>query len=108
MELPALDTPRLEIGSQGRDFKHNGTDGRKYSLSSFRARFLVLIFMSNGCPTVKAYEERLLNMQYNYGPKGIQLVGINSNNDHLSAIDSFVEMVNRAKVLNFPYLKDPD
>jgi alkyl hydroperoxide reductase subunit AhpC len=66
--------------------------------------------MSNGCPTVKAYQERLKKIQNDYQSKGVQLLGINSNNEHLSAVDSFEEMARRVQEaqLNFPYLKDTD
>ena len=66
--------------------------------------------MSNGCPTVRAYEERLTTLQRIYSSRETLLIGINPNNDHLSAIDSFEEMVKRAKEssFNFPYLKDTE
>lgn len=110
LELATTETPRLEVGARGPDFSLQATDDKRYTLSSFNARFLVIIFISNGCPTVRAYEERLITLQRTYGPRGTQLIGINSNNDHLSAIDAFDEMVKRAKEsrFNFPYLKDTD
>ena len=108
LELAIIETPELEVGSKGPEFTLQGTDGKEHSLASFDSRFLVIIFMSNGCPTVRAYEDRLMGLQRDYRTKSVRLVGINSNNEHLSAIDSFEEMVRRAREsgFTFPYLKD--
>jgi peroxiredoxin len=86
-----------------------GADGRRYSISSFAEKeLLVLVFSCNGCPTVKAAEDRLIAIQAAYGPKGVQLVALNSNNQYLSPPDNYAGMVQRAKEkrFNFPYLKD--
>lgn len=102
----------LAVGQSAPDFrKLPGVDGRHYSLSSFADKpVLVLIFSCNGCPTVKAEEERMIEIQETYAPDGVQLVAINSNNAYLSPADTFAEMVRRAqeKRFNFPYLKDED
>jgi len=95
-------------------FQRRGTmavDGGRSSLSSFADKpVLVLMFSCNGCPTVKAEEERMIAIQEAYAHQGVQLVAINSNNAYLSPADAFPEMVQRAKEkrFNFPYLKDED
>ena len=68
----------------------------------------MVIFLGNGCPTVRAYEERLKALQSIRHDEGVRIVAINSNNPHLSPPDTFPEMVKRASGgrLNFPYLKD--
>jgi len=86
-----------------------GVDGARYSLTSFAdRRLLVLVFSCNGCPTVKAAEDRLIAIQHTYQEGGVQLLAINSNNHYLSPADSYPEMVARAeaKAFNFPYLQD--
>lgn len=102
----------LAIGQRAPDFGNlSGVDGGRYSLSSFTDKpVLVLIFTCNGCPTVKAEEERMIAIQEAYAHQGVQLVAINSNNAYLSPADTFPEMVQRAqeKRFNFPYLKDED
>jgi thiol-disulfide isomerase/thioredoxin len=88
-----------------------GVDGRTHSLEEFgQATALVVVFIGNGCPTVRAYEERLKELHAKHGPKGAQLVAVNSNNPHLSPFDTLAEMVSRAGEagLPFPYLKDQD
>jgi peroxiredoxin len=104
-------TPTLEIGGLAPDFNLLGTDGRQYSLSTFHAeKLLVLIFSSNGCPTVKACEDRMISIQKDYRARSVQLLAINSNNEHLSSVDNYDEMVKRSndKKFNFPYVKDAD
>jgi peroxiredoxin len=88
-----------------------GTEGKRYSLSSFAdARLVVVVFTSNGCPTVHAYEDRLAEIHRRYADQGVQVVAVNANNPHLSPGDAYPEMVKRAeaRALPFPYLKDED
>ncbi len=99
----------LELGARAPEFDLPGTDGRRYSISSFKGKpVLVVMFWCNHCPYVKAYEDRAVSIQKDYGAKGVQLVAINSNDDKAYPEDSFPEMVERAKdkSFNFPYLRD--
>lgn len=85
------------------------TDGGVYGLSSFAAaRLLAVVFVSNGCPTVRAYEDRLSGMHHRYADQGVTLVAVNANNPHLSPGDAYERMVARAHdhALPYPYLKD--
>ena len=86
-------------------------DGRRYSLSSFDDReVLALVLLGNGCPTAKACEDALIELQATYSPRGFGLVAINPNNPYLSPPDTMAQMARRAgeKGYNFPYLKDVD
>jgi thiol-disulfide isomerase/thioredoxin len=88
-----------------------GVDGLSHTLDEFGdAKALVVVFIGNGCPTVRAYEERLKGLHEKYAAKGVQFVAVNSNNPHLSPFDTHAEMVSRASQagLPFPYLKDED
>lgn len=69
-----------------------------------------MFFTCNHCPYVQAWEDRLIAIQRDYDPKGVQLVGINSNETKNYPEDSFDKMVIRAreKRFNFPYLRDED
>ena len=102
----------LHVGEQAPEFRHlRGVDGADYSLATFdHQHILIVIFTCNGCPTVKANEDRLVSLQEQYGRAGVQLVAINANNPYLSPPDTYDEMVRRAreKRFNFPYLKDAD
>ena len=99
----------IALESPAPSFILPGTDGKSYSLDSFKQfRLLAVIFSCNHCPYVKAYEERIVAIQKEYGPKGVQLVLINSNDAATYPDDSFPEMKKRAasQGYNFPYLRD--
>lgn len=100
----------LQIGDPGPPFEGLlGVDGARYGISSFAdRRLLAVIFTSNRCPTVKAYEERLRILQDDYAPQGVQIVAINSNDPHLYPEESYDRMVEfaRESSYNFPYLVD--
>ncbi len=112
VELPQARTETLTIGVGAPDFGNLlGVDGERYSLSSFQdRRLLVLLFISNGCPTVKACQDRMIRIQRDYSERKVQLVALNSNNSYLSPADTYAEMVlrNQEKSFNFPYVKDED
>jgi len=100
----------LPVGASGPAFEDLlGTDGHVRGFSSFEEKeALVLVFSSNRCPTAKAYGERLNTLQHEYGPRGVQLVAINSNDPHLYPDESYARMVDRATedAYAFPYLVD--
>lgn len=112
MELPEARIKTFRIGEGAPDFGNLlGVDGERYSLSSFQdKKLLVLSFISNGCPTVKACQDRMIKIQKDYRARSVQLVALNSNNAYLSPADTYAEMVLRGKEksFNFPYLKDED
>ncbi len=106
------------IGSDLPHFELPGVSGNTYTPASFAdAELLCIVFTSNHCPTARRYEERLIQLTTDYGPKGVAVVAINPNNadavrlDELAYTDvgdSFDEMVIRAEHagFNFPYLDD--
>ena len=101
-----------ELGHRAPDFGElQGANGESYRLSSFDGSpVLAVVFISNGCPTVNVYNDRLMDLQRNYGDRGLQVVALNSNNPYLSPVDSYSEMVKRLGETGygFPYLKDED
>lgn len=100
----------LAIGAPGPAFEGLlGTDDGRYGFAAFAERdVLVLIFSSNRCPTAKAYGERMNALQRDHGPRGVQLLAINSNDPHLYPDESYPRMVERAAEdgYTFPYLVD--
>ena len=92
-------------------FNLRGVDGEHHSLSALAgSTATVVVFIGNGCPTVRAYEDRLMLLQETRRADGVRVVAINANNPYLSPPDTFAEMVSRAanRRFNFPYLKDED
>jgi alkyl hydroperoxide reductase subunit AhpC len=57
---------------------------------------------------VRAWEDRMVQIQADYADKGVQLVAINSNDAQKYHDDSFSKMKEHAreKKFNFPYLYD--
>ena len=99
----------LKIGDPAPDFRLPGVDGKDYSLQDFKDKEAVIVMFScNHCPTVKAYEDRSIELQTDYKEKGVALIAINTNDDKKYPEDSFENMKARAseKGFNFPYLRD--
>lgn len=92
-----------KAGDQVSDFVITNYDGNKYSIAENGAKATVIIFVSTECPFVQPYTERLINLQNEFGEKGITIWAINSNNT-----ESTDEVKNHAKEkqYNFPVLKD--
>jgi len=100
---------KLKTGDKAPDFSLKGTDRKTYSLSNFKnAKALLIIFMCNHCPYVKAKTETIKNLQAKYKIKGLVVVGINSNDALDYPEDSFEGMIKAAKEkgYNFVYLHD--
>ena len=116
--LPFGIHPTLAIGAAAPAFNLKGTDGKMYTLASFKnSPVLVIVFTCNHCPTAQAYEERLIQLKKDYGNKGVAVVAIMPNDaasitlselDYTDMSDSYEEMKIRAtqKHFNFPYLYD--
>lgn len=98
------------IGSYAPDFELPGVDGSVHHLATYLRQFqaVAVIFMCNHCPYVRMYLERMKQLQDEFSPQGISLVGINSNDDTTYPDDSFENMKTFAQQqqLNFPYLRD--
>lgn len=107
--MAELSTYSLHPGSRAPPFSLPGVDGETHSLPDFAAsRFLLVVFWCNHCPYVQAWEERMIDIGRHYGPKGVQVVLINPNDDEAYPDDRFERMVERAreKGYPFPYLRD--
>jgi peroxiredoxin len=107
---PREEVETLAIGEPGPAFDGLlGTDGERHGFAQFAdRRALVLIFSSNRCPTAKAYAGRMIDVQRDYAPAGVQLLAINSNDAHLYPDERYERMIERAAEdgYTFPYLFD--
>jgi len=54
---------------------YNGED-TSVSLPDLKEDVVVLVFLANHCPVVKAYEDRLIEFTNDYKSKGVRVVGI--------------------------------
>lgn len=99
----------LKIGDKALPFNLSGVDGKSHSLAEYSGKnALAVIFSCNHCPYVRAWEDRMVQVQADYGMKGVQLIAINANDASKYPDDSFEKMKERAKEkhFNFPYLHD--
>ncbi|MCL4238465.1 MAG: thioredoxin family protein [Anaerolineae bacterium] len=100
----------LEIGQKAPDFTLPGVDGATHSLATLLAghKAVAVIFSCNHCPYVRAWEDRMIAIQRDYGSRGAALVAINANDARRYPDDDFDSMKKRAaeQGFNFPYLRD--
>ncbi|MBI3088031.1 MAG: thioredoxin family protein [Candidatus Omnitrophica bacterium] len=99
----------LKLGDAAPEFALPGVDGKTYRLADFREKAAVcVIFMCNHCPYVKATIDRMIAIQRDYAAKGVQFIGINSNETKNYPEDDLPHMIRWAKekAFNFPYLRD--
>ena len=54
---------RLKTGEKAPDFNLIGIDGKLYSLNDFNSKTLLIIFISNHCPFVKARIRDIIDLQ---------------------------------------------
>ena len=107
--MALLHSSMVPLGTSVIDFKLPGVDGKEYSLKSFTSyKVLVIIFMCNHCPYVKAVIQRLIDLQQEVLVQGVRLIGINCNDANNYPEDSFENMhsVSKGWEMNFPYLFD--
>ncbi len=102
-------TMGLPLGSQAPNFRLPDTDGRMVSLRDFEgARALLVVFMCNHCPYVIHVKEGLAALGRDYMPRGVAMVGINSNDVENYPQDSPERMKEDKEKYGypFPYLFD--
>lgn len=99
--------PSLADRGQGPEFDLPACGGGRVRLSAIHAPVVVLVFMSNRCPGVRAYDARLRALQATFGDR-LQLVGVNSIDEGLYPRESLEAMAKAAldRGLDFPYAKD--
>jgi peroxiredoxin len=105
----AIESKAAETGTECPDFRLPGVDGKTHARDDFaRSPVLVVMFICNHCPYVKAVEDRIIALAREYGPKGVQVVGVCSNDAATYPDDAFPALAARwrEKSYGFPYLHD--
>lgn len=98
---------KLKTGQIAPDFNLIGIDGKLYSLNDFNSKTLLIIFMCNHCPFVKARIKDIIDLQSHFTKDELRIVGINSNDPNYEE-EGFENMkkFSREYKVNFPYLID--
>ncbi|NOR71365.1 MAG: redoxin domain-containing protein [Methylomarinum sp.] len=107
--MVSLNPPVCDFGTKAHDFELPGTDGNNWTLEQCMGKNgLLVMFICNHCPYVKAIHQRLLRDTAELKSLGIASVAISSNDVINYPEDSFENMQKLAKDLkfDFPYLLD--
>ena len=108
--MALLESTMPPLGTPAHDFSLEGIDSKTHSLKSYSEKeIIVIIFMCNHCPYVKAVLKRIIALQNEFIDRGVQFIGINSNDATRYPDDSLENMKIIAKEndFSFPYLIDP-
>ena len=98
----------LSPGTQAPDFSLPNVDGTTVSLAQFSGKPLLVVFMCNHCPFVVHIRSALQQFAVEYQAKGMEIVGISSNDVAGYPQDGPEKMKVEAKSAGytFPYLYD--
>jgi peroxiredoxin len=102
--MVSLETPVCDFGRPAIDFKLPGVDGKQWSLQDCSGKNgLMVMFICNHCPYVKAVRERIVRDTRELMGFGINSVAIMSNDPTDYPEDSFENMQQVAKEFDFPF-----
>ncbi|RTZ73602.1 MAG: thioredoxin family protein [Gammaproteobacteria bacterium] len=102
--MVSLQTPVCEFGKPAVDFALPGVDGKIWTLEECKGeKGLLVMFICNHCPYVKAIRERLVRDTRELRDLGIHSVAIMSNDPSLYEEDSFENMKKVAGEYDFPF-----
>lgn len=108
--MVSLQTPVCDFGWQAPDFDLLGVDGKRYTLADARGeKGLLVMFLCNHCPYVKAIRPRLVHDLRELKALGVNAIAIMSNDPTDYPEDGFEHMQAVAKEFDFPfpYVIDP-
>jgi len=107
--MVSLETPICDFGKKAQPFELIGTDGRIWSLKQCMGKKgLLIMFICNHCPYVKAVRERIIRDALELKQIGIESVAIMSNDTIGYPDDSFenMKLIAEQFAYPFPYLFD--
>jgi peroxiredoxin len=97
----------LKTGSTAPGFTLKGVDGKMHSFQDHKSKAILVVFICNHCPYVRARIGDIVALQSKFSPSELNVIGINSNDPNYKD-EGFDNMVAFSKEyrLNFPYLID--
>ena len=102
--MVSLSPPVCDFGRPAIDFDLPGIDGRRHTLASARGpRGLLVMFICNHCPYVKAVIHRIVRDAKELAPLGIGSIAVMSNDPTDYPEDSWQNMERLARELEFPF-----
>ncbi len=105
--MAAVESQMLELGTRAPAFTLPDPDGALHELRDGAPATLVM-FICNHCPFVKHVAAELARLGTDYGPRGVAIYAINSNdvNTHPTDGPSHMKREATARGYTFPYLFD--
>jgi len=98
------ETPVCDFGKSAPDFRLPGVDGKTWTLTEARGKNgLLVMFICNHCPYVKAVLDRLIRDARELKEHGVNTVAIMSNDPTDYPEDSFDHMKQVSGKLKFPF-----
>ncbi|HEU5122947.1 MAG TPA: thioredoxin family protein [Verrucomicrobiae bacterium] len=106
--MAAVNSTMLPLGTSAPDFQLPDVSGKTVSLSDFKGRPLLVMFICNHCPYVKYIRAAIAQLGRDYQPEGVAIVAISSNDAADYPQDGPEQMKLEAKDAGytFPYLYD--
>lgn len=102
--MASLNPPVCNFGQRAADFNLLGTDGKRYTLANSAGKNgLLVMFICNHCPYVKAIKTRLVADCRELLKYGIKTIAIQSNDTENYPEDSFERMIEEATMYDFPF-----
>jgi peroxiredoxin len=102
--MVSLETPVCDFGKPATDFSLPGVDGKVWTLDQCRGeRGLLVMFICNHCPYVKAIRDRIVRDTRELMELGVNSVAIMSNDPTEYQEDSFGNMKKVASEFDFPF-----
>ncbi len=102
--MASTPTPVCDFGHPAFAFDLPGVDGKRHTLASARgAKGLLVMFICNHCPYVKAVLDRIVRDAAELQTLGIGSIAIMSNDPTDYPEDSWDHMVQVATRMNFPF-----
>ena len=102
--MASLSPPICDFGWPAPDFDLPATDGQRYTLAQAKGeRGLLVMFICNHCPYVKAILDRLIRDARALKQQGINCIAIMSNDAADYPEDSWDNMQRLAREMDFPF-----
>lgn len=102
--MARTETPVCDFGRPASDFRLPGVDGKIWTLADARGPNGVLVmFICNHCPYVKAVRERIIRDVRELAAHGIGAIAISSNDPADYPEDSFENMKQVAREYGYPF-----
>lgn len=107
----AIASHEIPLGTLCPEFSLPSVDGKLYAKTDFaKSKGLLVAFICNHCPYVKAIEDRLVAIAHAFDVSDLQVVGVCSNDAVEYPEDAPLELLRRwrEKDYGFPYLIDEE